>query len=201
MPAPPTACRCAGSAIGSIISKRRPCCSEGMRARAAATSAGSISAQHDAGLGAAFGQHAAPGIDHQRMAEGLAAVLVLAALRGREHEAAVLDRARAHQHVPVRLAGLPGEGGRDGEEDRAGFGQRAIERGEAQVVADRQPEPAPRQVGDAPRARPAGSCATRDSSRRLRDRRRTCGSCRSARRSRPRGRSGTSGSPPCRARP
>ena len=93
---------------------------------------GRIDLGHDhARLGAAFGEHAAPGIDDQRMAEGLAAVLVLAALRRREHEAAVLDRARAHQHVPVRLAGLPREGGRDGEERRAGFGQRAVERRES----------------------------------------------------------------------
>src|SRR5581483_415049 len=39
-----TGCRCAGSAIGSTISNRRPCCSDGTRARAAATAAGSISA-------------------------------------------------------------------------------------------------------------------------------------------------------------
>ena len=39
--APRTTCRWAGSAIGSAISKRRPCCSDGMRARALATSAGS----------------------------------------------------------------------------------------------------------------------------------------------------------------
>ena len=114
--------------------------------RAPATSAGSISANDHAGLGAALGDDAAPRIDHQRMAEGLAAVLVLAALRGREHVAAVLDGAGAHQHVPVRLAGLPGEGRRDGEERGAGLGQRPVERGKAQVVADRQAEPAPRQV-------------------------------------------------------
>src|SRR5215203_3493472 len=41
---PRTARRCVGSAIGSTISKRRPCWSEGTRARAAAISAGSISA-------------------------------------------------------------------------------------------------------------------------------------------------------------
>ena len=109
---------------------------------------GRIDLGHDhAGLGAAFGEDAAPRIDHQRMAEGLAAVLVLAALRRREHEAAVLDGARAHQHMPVRFAGLPGEGGRDRQEGGAGFRQRAIERRKAQVVADGQAEPAPRQVG------------------------------------------------------
>ena len=82
------------------------------------------------------------------MAEGVAAVLVAPALRGREHERRVLDRAGAQQHVPVRLAGLLGEGRRAREEGRAGLGQRPVQRREAQVVADRQAEPAPGQVGD-----------------------------------------------------
>src|SRR3954469_15444726 len=75
-------------------------------------------------------------------------MLVFAALRGRDHETAVLDRACAHQHMPVCLAGLARERGRDRQEGRAGFGERTIERREAQVVADRHPEPAPWQVGD-----------------------------------------------------
>ena len=41
-----------------------------------------------------------------------------------------------------------GEGGRHGEERRAAFGQRAIQRRKAHVVADGQPDPAPGQVGD-----------------------------------------------------
>src|ERR1043165_2794622 len=41
----PTTCRCVGSAIGSSTSKRRPCCSDGMRLRAVETSAGSMSAK------------------------------------------------------------------------------------------------------------------------------------------------------------
>ena len=86
MPSPPTTCRCVGSAIGSTISKRRPCCSDGTRA-ARRRDLGRIDLGEDhAGLGAAFGEDAAPRVDHQRMAERLAAVLVLAALRGREHE-------------------------------------------------------------------------------------------------------------------
>ena len=44
------------------------------------------------------------------MPECLAAVLVLAALRRREHEGSVLDRPRADKHMPMRLAGLLGEG-------------------------------------------------------------------------------------------
>src|ERR1700727_250639 len=42
---PRTARRCVGSAIGSITSKRRPCCNEGIRPRAAAIAAGSTSAR------------------------------------------------------------------------------------------------------------------------------------------------------------
>src|SRR5882724_9055013 len=82
------------------------------------------------------------------MAEGRAAVLMVAALRGREHEAAVLDRARAHQHVPMRLAGLTRERGGNAEKTRAGLGQCAVERREAQVVANGDAEPSPRQVGE-----------------------------------------------------
>ena len=48
-----------------------------------------------------------------------AAVLVLAALRGGKDEAAVLDGAGAHQHVPMRFAGRPGEGGRDRQKNDA----------------------------------------------------------------------------------
>src|SRR5262249_3491177 len=44
-----TTCRYAGFAIGPTISKRRPCCREGIRARAVATAAGSISAITTAG--------------------------------------------------------------------------------------------------------------------------------------------------------
>src|SRR5438045_18422 len=81
------------------------------------------------------------------MAKGVAAVLVTAALRRGEHEAAVLDRARAYEHVPMRLASLLGEGRRDGDERAAGLGQRAVERRKAQVVADAQAQPPPRQIG------------------------------------------------------
>src|ERR1044072_4971851 len=44
-PSPPTTWRCVGSAIGSRIPKRRPCCSDGIRPRAVDTSAGSMSAE------------------------------------------------------------------------------------------------------------------------------------------------------------
>ena len=73
---------------------------------------------------------------------------MVAALRRREHERAVLDRACAHQYVPVRLAGLPGKRRRDREERRACFREGAVERREAQVITDGKAKPAPREVGD-----------------------------------------------------
>src|SRR6266403_3343039 len=48
---------------------------------------GGIDPRHEnAGLNAAFGEDCAPGVDDQRMAVGLALVLVHASLRGGEHE-------------------------------------------------------------------------------------------------------------------
>src|SRR5919106_4656160 len=62
---------------------------------------------HDhARLTAAFGDDATQRVDDDGMPEGLAAVVVRAALRGSEYEAAILDRAGVHQEVPMRLAGL-----------------------------------------------------------------------------------------------
>src|SRR5262245_1626229 len=66
--------------------------------------------QKDARLGAGLGQNAAPRICDEGMSECFPAVLVLAALCRREHEGAVLDRTRAHEHMPMRLASLLGEG-------------------------------------------------------------------------------------------
>src|SRR6185312_7473538 len=53
-----------------------------------------------------LGKYSAPWVDDQRMAVGLAAVLMHAPLRGRDDESAVFDGARAQQDMPVRLAGL-----------------------------------------------------------------------------------------------
>ena len=78
----------------------------------------------DAGINAAFGEDLAPRVDDQRMAIGLAAILVLAALRWRDDEAARLDGARAQQDVPVRLARDAREGGGDRDDLRARDGER-----------------------------------------------------------------------------
>ena len=99
-------------------------------------------------LGAAFGDDPAPRIDHQRMAEGVAPVLVPTALGGREHEAAVLDGAGAQQCLPVCAPGRAGEGRRHREQLRAGGTQVAVQLREAHVVAHRQPEPPRRGVDE-----------------------------------------------------
>src|SRR6516162_5254543 len=92
------------------------------------------------------------------MPEGLALVLVQAALRRRQDEASVLDCARPDENVPVRLPGLPGEGRRYGEEGCPGLSERAVERRKAQIVTDRQAETPPRQVrGDCDLAGPEGT--------------------------------------------
>jgi hypothetical protein len=71
-----------------------------------------------------------------------------AALRRCEHEGAGLDGAGARQDMPMRLSGLLGKGGRDGDELGAGRSERAIERGEAKVVADAQAHPAEGEIGE-----------------------------------------------------
>ena len=60
------------------------------------------------GSRAGFGEDSAPRVDDQRMAEGLAAVLVQTALRGGDHQGAVLDRAGAlagRASAPARSGG------------------------------------------------------------------------------------------------
>ncbi len=52
------------------------------------------------------------------------------------------------QHVPVRLAGLAGEGRGNGQEIGARLRQGPIQVWEAQVVAHRQPQRSPGQVGE-----------------------------------------------------
>ena len=91
-------------------------------------------------------QHLAPGRDDQGMTVGLAALGVFAGLGGGKDEATGLDSPRTQQHMPMRLAGRPGEGSRHGQETRAGLGEGAMKMSEAQVVADGHAEPAPGQL-------------------------------------------------------
>ncbi len=82
------------------------------------------------------------------MAVGLAPAFMLAALGRGQHEAAGFDGARPQQHMPMGLAGDAGEGGRHHQDPRAGLGQATVERGEAQIVADRHAERRPGRLGD-----------------------------------------------------
>src|SRR5262245_4612668 len=109
----------------------------------------------NARLLAAFRQDLAPGRNDQAVAEGGAAVLVQATLGCSEHERAGLDRAGADQNVPMRLPGLLGEGGGDGDELGAGKRECAVESGEAEIVADRESQAAEGKLGnDSGSARP-----------------------------------------------
>src|SRR5262245_12994505 len=61
---------------------------------------------HDRGISAALREHATPGVDDEGVPERVAAVLVAAALGCGEDKATVLGRARAVEHMPVRLTRL-----------------------------------------------------------------------------------------------
>src|SRR5918997_183242 len=64
----------------------------------------------------------------------------LADLVRRDDEALVLDRPRAQEDLPVVARRRLGERGRDGDHRRALDGEDPRQLGEAEVVADRQPE-------------------------------------------------------------
>src|SRR5262249_33111137 len=102
---------------------------------------------HNGWINATLSEHAAPGVDNERVAIRVAAVLVAATLRRSEHAATVLDRTGAVEHMPVRLAGLPGERRRDRQKQASGLGESAVKRRKAQIIADRKTKPAPRKTG------------------------------------------------------
>jgi hypothetical protein len=67
---------------------------------------------------------------------------------GRRHDIrAVLDRPGAQQHLPVVAPGPLSEVGGHGQDLGAGQGKRAVQLGEAQVVADRQAQGRPDDLG------------------------------------------------------
>ena len=85
-------------------------------------------------------EHLAPRVDDHRAAEALLVGRVRADLVGGDDERLVLDRARAHEDLPVRLAGDLGERGRQRDHARAADREDPEQLGEAQVVADGQAE-------------------------------------------------------------
>ena len=82
------------------------------------------------------GQDQAPRIDDQRAPTGAQAAGVVADLVGGDDEALVLDRPRAHQHLPVIARGRQRERGGHRDQLGAAQGEDPVELGEAQVVAD-----------------------------------------------------------------
>src|SRR5262245_20366581 len=100
-----------------------------------------------AGLLACLGKDLAPRRDDDAVAEGRPPVLMQPSLSGCEDEGAGLDCAGARQNMPVCLASLLGEGGRDGDKLGAGSSEHAIERGEAEVVANTKAESAEGEIG------------------------------------------------------
>ena len=127
------------------------------------------------------------GLDDQRVAIGIAAVLVMSRLRRSDNEQPRLDRSRPEQHLPMRPPGRNGERGGNGDHLRTRLGQSREQAGKPKIVADRQAEPA-RPACPRPCTAPCrrGRRRSRASSRRSADRRRTNGSCRSAREPAPR---------------
>src|SRR5262245_61727955 len=97
-------------------------------------------------MNAAFGKDLTPRRYDQAVAIGFPTALVPARLRGGQDKAAVFDGPRAKQHVPVRLAGGPGEGGGNSQKIGTGLGQGAIELWKAQVIANRETQDPPRQL-------------------------------------------------------
>ena len=84
-----------------------------------------------------------PRVDQHRMSLGAASARMFAALRGRE-EVAWFSTARARSSVSQCAAPVVGKC--RGNDDHSRLAQRPVELGEAQVVADRQADPAARRV-------------------------------------------------------
>ena len=168
--------RRAGGREGALVGERRDA-----RRAPSALAAGSISAMMKPGSVPASARILPHGSTIMRVTVGVAPVLMMAALRRGDDERTRLDRPRPDQHVPVRLAGRLGERRR---ESRSPTRRIVPARGKDLGNAHRS--------RPSSRAAPKGRSATtrlaarpveprlRGSSRRRRDRRRTCGSCRSA---------------------
>src|SRR5437764_2452954 len=88
----------------------------------------------------------APWVDHAGVAAEVVASLRAGGV-GRHHDALVLDRAGAHENLPVLQTRMRPLGGQE-HQPRAIVHQAAEKLGEAQIVADGQARPSPRGVAD-----------------------------------------------------
>ena len=82
------------------------------------------------------------------MTIGFAAIRVSSALCRSDNKSAVLNGARPPQHMPMCLSCRLGESRRHSEHERAFLRERSIEFREAKIVADRQSDLAPWQIGN-----------------------------------------------------
>src|SRR5437763_6849974 len=118
-----------------------PSVGERRQARADLMLALEIKLRHDVALAVrGLRQHQTPGVDDHRAPARAVAGGMRANLVGCDHEGLVLDRPRAHEGLPVIARGLQGEGRRHDYHLGAANGEDPVELGEAQVVADGQPE-------------------------------------------------------------
>ena len=149
---------------------------------------------HDRGLGVGGArEHEPPRVDDQRAPAGAVAGRMGADLVGRDHEALVLDRAGAQQHLPVVARGRererrrdrhaparrarPGSGTARGSGRRSRCSSRAARRRAAPRRRPRRRRPrrrTRRRRPRRPRRRTCGACGTPRGSRRRRRRGRWC---------------------------
>src|SRR5262245_40885969 len=102
---------------------------------------------NDRSMNAAFGKDFAPGRNDKTVSIGFPATFVLAGLRRSQDKAAIFNGARADQHAPMRLPGGSGKGGGNGQKIGTRPSERAVELRKAQVVANRQSQHPPWELG------------------------------------------------------
>ena len=129
--------------------KRRPCCSDGTVLRARLDLGGIDLGQERRRarrrLRRGFRPRARRSANGRR-SRACSRACRLAPRRTRSSRSRWRGRAAACANAPRRSCSVKADG--TVRNDAPALGQRAIQRGKAHVVADRQPDPAPRQVGD-----------------------------------------------------
>ena len=100
----------------------------------------------DPGAAAGIGEDGTPGIDNHRVPIGLATTGMCAGLRRRHDVGEILYRAGAQEGLPVRFAGGVGECSGQGQHVHTFRGHPAEQFRKAEVVADRDAQPAPGRV-------------------------------------------------------
>src|SRR5215471_5988000 len=98
----------------------------------------------DVGVDRGFRENLTPRRDDQRVSVRPAPICMGASLRRRDHVCSILDSACAKQGVPMRAAGCFRKCGRNAQNERAALRELSVELRKAQIVANREPQCAPR---------------------------------------------------------